>query len=129
MPATILDPILSELHGKDPKDQHAAAINPKRLAAMLQMTQLELASLANVHRTTIARNPESPEVQAKLGPIATILSRAADMSGALGKAVVWFRHQPIAAFGFKRAADLVQEGRASAVLEWLDALEDGAAYG
>lgn len=100
-------------------------IDPKRLGDMLHMTQSDVAVLTGVHRTTLARNPGSPEVQAKLGPIATILSRASDIGGGLGKAVIWFRHQPIAAFGYKRAVDIVQGGEAGEVLRWLDALEDG----
>ncbi len=103
-----------------------AVIDPRRLAAMLHMTMADLADLATVHRTTLGRSAGSPEVQGKLGLIATILARAADMSGGLGKAVLWFRHQPIAALGQKRAADLVSAGEAAAVLAWLDALEDGA---
>lgn len=101
-------------------------IDPKRLGDMLHMTQAEVADLAGVHRTTLARNPGSPEVQAKLGPIATIMSRASDMGGGLAKAVIWFRYQPIAAFGYKRAVDIVQGGEAAQVLRWLDTLEGGA---
>jgi len=100
-------------------------IDPIRLGDMLHMTQAEIADLAGVYRTTLARNPGSPEVQAKLGPIATILSRASDVGGGLAKAVIWFRHQPIAAFGYKRAVDIVHGRKAGEVLRWLDALEDG----
>jgi uncharacterized protein (DUF2384 family) len=121
MVATLLDPVIDALSG-----DKSAGIEPKRLADMLQMTQAELADLAGVHRTTLARNPGSPEVQSKLGPIATILSRASDMGGGLSRAVIWFRHQPIAAFGYKRAVEIVEAGEAKQVLKWLDALEDGA---
>lgn len=121
MVATLLDPVIDALSG-----DKCAGIEPKRLADMLQMTQAELADLAGVHRTTLARNPGSPEVQSKLGPIATILSRASDMGGGLSRAVIWFRHQPIAAFGYKRAVEIVEAGEAKQVLQWLDALEDGA---
>ena len=121
MVATLLDPVIDALSG-----DKSAGIEPKRLADMLQMTQAELADLAGVHRTTLARNPGSPEVQSKLGPIATILSRASDMGGGLSRAVIWFRHQPIAAFGYKRAVEIVEDGEAKQVLQWLDALEDGA---
>lgn len=121
MVATLLDPVIDALSA-----DAGAGIEPKRLGDMLHMTQAEVADLAGVHRTTLARNPGSPEVQAKLGPIATILSRASDMGGGLAKAVIWFRHQPIAAFGYKRAVDVVQGGEAAQVLRWLDALEDGA---
>ena len=121
MVATLLDPVIDALSG-----DKSAGIEPKRLADMLQMTQAELADLAGVHRPTLARNPGSPEVQSKLGPIATILSRASDMGGGLSRAVIWFRHQPIAAFGYKRAVEIVEAGEAKQVLQWLDALEDGA---
>lgn len=100
-------------------------IDPKRLGDMLHMTQSDVADLACVHRTMLARNPGSTEVQAKLVSIATILSRASDIGGGPAKAVIWFRHQPIAAFGYKRAVDIVQGGEAGEVLRWLDALEDG----
>ena len=121
MATALLDPVIDALCAKA-----SAGIDPKRLADMLQMTLIEVADLAGVHRTTLARNPGSPDVQARLGPIATILSRATDMGGGLPRAVLWFRHQPIAAFGQKRAVDLVRGGEAEAVLAWLDALEDGA---
>ena len=121
MAAPLLDPVIDALVG-----DKVASLEPKRLADMLNMTQAEVADLAGVHRTTLTRNPRSPEVQARLGPIATILSRASEMGGGLARAVIWFRHQPIAAFGYKRAVDIVQDGEADQVLRWLDALEDGA---
>ncbi len=116
-----IDPVIDSLAHHD-----KGIIDPRRLADLLHVTMGDLADMASLHRTTLARNIGSPEVQSRLGPIATILSRAADMSGGLGKAVLWFRHQPIAALGQKRAADLVRTGEANAVLAWLDALEDGA---
>lgn len=121
MAATLLDSVIETLSAAG-----TGGIDPKRLADMLHTTMSDLADLAGVHRTTLARNPGSPEIQARLGPIATILSRASDMGGGQARAVTWFRHQPIAAFGHKCAAELVGAGEARAVLAWLDALEDGA---
>lgn len=123
MKAALLDPVIDAL-GSDT----FPGIDPKRLACLLGMAQNELAALARIHRTTLARNPSSSDVQVKLGEIATIVARAADMASNPNKAVLWFRHQAVPAFGFRRAADLVQEGDAKAVLAWLNALEDGA-YG
>lgn len=121
MVIALLDPVIRALGGKT-----AGGVDPACLAGMLHMTHGQVAELAGVHRTTLARNASSPEVQARLGPIATILSRAADMGGGPDKAVMWFRHQPVAAFGHKRPVDLVRNGEADTVLAWLDALEDGA---
>jgi predicted DNA-binding protein (UPF0251 family) len=80
MAASLLDPVIDALVGVK-----ATGLEPKRLAEMLNMTQAEIADLAGVHRTTLTRNPRSPEVQAKLGPIATILSRASEMGGGRGR--------------------------------------------
>jgi uncharacterized protein (DUF2384 family) len=123
MATAMLDPVL-ELLGGGP----TPGIDPKRLASLLQMTNAELAALARLHRVTLSRNPASPEVQARLGAIAKILARAADMAGDLNKAIVWFRHQPVPALGNKCPWELVQRGDPEVVLSWLDALEDGA-YG
>jgi uncharacterized protein (DUF2384 family) len=123
MATKMLDPVLSQLCGGS-----VQGIDPKLLAKLLQMTLGELAALCGLHRVTLSRSPASPEVQVKLGSIATILARAADMAGCLNKAVVWFRYQSIPALGNKSARQAVQNGKADLVLEWLDALEDGA-YG
>lgn len=106
----------------------SSEIDPKCLGDAMQMTQGELAAMAGFHRSTLARNPGSRAVQNVLRPIATILSMAADMSGNLDKAVIWFRHQPEPAFGAKRPIDMVEAGKSQNVIEWLLALEDGA-YG
>lgn len=120
MATSLLDPVLNRVASSD------GAIDPRRLAETLLVTVGEIADLAGVHRSSLTRNPGSPEIQRRLGPIATILSRAAGMGGGLDKAVIWFRHQPIAALGHARAADLVRRNEAGAVLDYLDALENGA---
>lgn len=121
MTQALLDPVLSQVAARG-----VAAIDPQRLAATLGVTISDMAELARVHRSSLTRNPASPEVQRKLGVVATILSRAADAGGSLDKAVLWFRYQPIAALGQARAADLVAAGEGAAVLQYLDALEHGA---
>jgi hypothetical protein len=55
----------------------------------------------------------------------TILAKAAELGGDPGKAVIWFRHQPIVAFGNRTAEELVAAGRGDAVLDHLDDLGDG----
>ena len=120
MAIVLLDQVFSRATADD-----TPGIDPRRLGALLHVTSAEVATLAGVHRRSLTRNPWSPEVQRKLALVATILSRAAEMSGSLEKAVVWFRHQPIASFGGLRAADLTAEGRGAHVLLYLDGLENG----
>lgn len=99
-------------------------IAPRRLAERLRLPMSRLAQIAHVNRNTMAARPESPAVQAKLGEIARIIARAAELAGDEGRAIIWFRHQPIAGFG-KTAEELVGEGQGEAVLWTLDGMDQG----
>ncbi|MBV9249807.1 MAG: DUF2384 domain-containing protein [Acetobacteraceae bacterium] len=82
--------------------------------------------MADVHRNTLARAPASPKVQARLGDVMRVLTDAAELLGNdLGKAVVWFLHQPLAGFDGQTAQELVTAGQAQAVLTHLAMLRDG----
>ena len=83
-----------------------------------------MAQLAHVNRNTTAAKPESPAVQTKLGEIARIIARAAELSGDEGKAIVGFRQQPIVGFG-RTAEELVEAGQAAAVLWTFKTMEQG----
>jgi hypothetical protein len=54
-----------------------------------------------------------------------IYLRANSVAGAVLSAD-WMRELPIAAFGGKRAAELIDEGEGEAVLAWLDSLDAGS---
>ncbi|MBW4330283.1 hypothetical protein KY084_05280 [Stakelama sp. CBK3Z-3] len=99
-------------------------IAPKRMADRLRLPVSRLAKLAHLNRNTMTARPESPAVQAKLGEIARIITRAAEMTGDEGRAIIWFRHQPIAGFG-KTAEQLVEQGHADAVMGTLESMEQG----
>jgi hypothetical protein len=66
-------------------------------------------------------------VQEKLGLIARIITRAADLAGDEGRAVIWFKHQAIPGWG-KTAEELIQEGQPAAVLEELERMAAGVYY-
>src|SRR3546814_6223157 len=83
-----------------------------------------LSRIAHLNRNTMTAHPASPTVQAKLGEIARIITRAAELAGDEGRAIIWFRHQPIPGFG-KTAEELVEEGKAEAVLWTLDSMDEG----
>lgn len=100
-------------------------IAPRRMAARLRVPMTGLAKLAQVNRNTLSSKAGSPLVQARLGEIAYIIGRAADLAGDEGRAIIWFRHQPIVGFGGKTAEELVIEGHAGAVRTHLERLEDG----
>lgn len=99
-------------------------IAPRRLAGRLRVPMSRLSKIAHLNRNTVASKPGSPAVQAKLGEIARIIARAAELAGDEGRAIIWFRHQPISGFG-KTAEELVEEGHADAVAWTLESMDAG----
>ena len=99
-------------------------IAPRLMAERLRLPLSRLARLAHVNRNTMTARPDSPAVQAKLGEIARIIARAADLAGDEARAIIWFKHQPIPGFG-KTAEELVEQGHAEAVMEDLERMAEG----
>jgi uncharacterized protein (DUF2384 family) len=99
-------------------------IAPKRMANRLRLPLSRLSKLAHLNRNTMTSRPDSPAVQEKLGQIARIFAQAADISGDEGRALIWFKYQPMAGWG-KTAEELVELGMADAVLEDLGRMEAG----
>jgi uncharacterized protein (DUF2384 family) len=107
-------------------DKRLRRISPDRVAAMLHMPLADLARVADVHRNTLARSPDSPKVQNRLGEVMRILTAASEMMGDdLAKAAIWFRHQPLSGFDGQTAEELVAAGHAQAVVTHLAMLRDG----
>lgn len=101
-------------------------ISPQRVSAALNINLKRMAEVAQVHRNTLTRNPNSPEVQMRLGQVVRIVNRAAAMLGGdLERAKVWFRYEPLAGFDHKTAEQLVAAGHADAVEVHLDMLTEG----
>nr|WP_197530007.1 antitoxin Xre/MbcA/ParS toxin-binding domain-containing protein [Gloeobacter violaceus] len=92
----------------------------------MKLPMTDLAKIVHLHRNTLSRRPQSPEVQSRLGRVAKIIARAAAMiGGEANRAVIWFRFEPLPGFDHKTAAQLVAEGHADAVETYLDMLDDG----
>ena len=91
-------------------------VSPQRMSRRLRMPLADLAKLAHIHRNTLTQRPESPLVQKSLAPVVTILAAAEELAGDPDRAIVWFRHQPIPGQDGRTALELVEAGRAYAVL-------------
>lgn len=100
-------------------------ISPQRLSSALHISLVRLSQLTQLHRNTLTRHPESPDVQKRLGNLARIISQATELVGDQQRAIIWFRHQPLSGFDYKTAEELVASGYADAVLEHLAMLSDG----
>ena len=123
-------------------DPKLPGISPELVAATLKVQMVDIARLAAVHRNTFARAPTSSKVQGRLGAVMRILTEAAALvmrilteaaallEGDLDKAIIWFRHQPLAGFEGQTAEELVADGHADAVMTHLHLLRQGSyAYG
>ncbi|HEY4042419.1 MAG TPA: hypothetical protein VGM32_11335, partial [Rhodopila sp.] len=83
-------------------------VSPQRMSRRLRLPLGELAKLAHLHRNTLAKHPDSPVVQRNLEPIVRILTVAEELTGDADRAIVWFRHQPIAGHDGRTALELVE---------------------
>ena len=108
------------------RDPRRGTISPRRFGKAMRLNLGEVARMARLHRNTLAQRPDSPAVQARLGDVARIVAAATDLLGGdAARAIVWFRHQPLAAFDGRTAAELVAAGHTDAVLVHLEMLRDG----
>lgn len=105
--------------------READFLSPQRMSKRLRLPLAEFARLAKLHRNTLLR-PASPTVQKKLEPIARILAQVEELTGDADQAILWFRHQPLPGHDGATAQQLVEAGRADAVLTYIEELRDGA---
>jgi hypothetical protein len=108
-------------------DIGAPLLSPKRFSEALHIDIQTLAEQAKVHRNTIARAPGSRSVQDYLREALRAIKAANDLSGDLGKALFWYRNEPLSLFNYKTAERLVSEGRTDDLLRYIASLEAGAA--
>ena len=98
-----------------------------RLAKVLHITKAELATATGLSRDAVSKRDRlgSRQTQARLRDTVEILHRAGRWTGSVGQAFAWYRAQPLPSFGDKTAEDLVKEGRAQAVKDYLSRIADG----
>lgn len=111
---------------RDP-DLPAPVLSPRRYAQALHVDLQTLADHAHVHRNTIGRAPGSRAVQDFLRESMRVIKAATDLNGDVGRALCWFRNEPLAVFGYRTPERLVSEGRTDDLLRYVMSLEAGAA--
>ena len=105
----------------------AGVIETDRLAARLHVTKGELARVTGLSRDALTKRARStgPKTQQRLRDTVDIINRAIPWAGSSARAFAWFRAQPLPSFGDKTAEDLLKEGRAQAVKDYLSRIADG----
>jgi len=111
---------------RDP-DTPGPVLSAKRFSQALHIDLQTLADQAHVHRNTISRAPTSQGVQRFLREALKVIKAGTDISGDVNRALFWYRNEPLSAFGYKTAEQLVSEGRTEDVLRYIASIEAGAA--
>ena len=103
------------------------AVTTDRLAEVLRVTKTELAAASGLSRDAVSKRARSTAraTQTRLRDIVEIINRVSPWAGSVGGAFAWYRSQPLPSFGDKTAEDLVKEGRAQAVKEYLSRIAEG----
>ena len=101
--------------------------DPRRIAARLLTSADDLARSAGLGRDAIARAAriDQPRTQRRLRELVEILTKAEPRFGSAIAAYAWYRAQPLPGFAGQTAMNLVQDGHASDVLDYLDAIDAG----
>ncbi|WP_372423955.1 MbcA/ParS/Xre antitoxin family protein [Salinarimonas chemoclinalis] len=100
---------------------------PGRIAEQLRTTRDEIAQTVGLGRDAVLR-PEriaSQKTQKRLREMVEILNRVEPRFGSALIAYAWYRSEPLAGFGGQTAMQLVREGRASEVMDYIDAVDAG----
>jgi uncharacterized protein (DUF2384 family) len=102
-------------------------VETDRLAELLHVTKGELARATGLSRDAVTKRARlrSPKTQRRLRDTVDIINRAVPWTGSTARAFAWFRSQPLPSFGDKTAEDLLKEGRADAVKDYLSRIADG----
>lgn len=100
---------------------------PGRIAEVLRTTKDEIARTVGLGRDAVMR-PErvaSAKTQKRLREMVEILNRVEPRFGSSLIAYAWYRSEPLAGFAGMTAMQLVRDGRAADVMDYIDAVEAG----
>ena len=106
---------------------HTGVVESDALAERLHITKGELAAATGLSRDAVSKRARatSAKTQQRLRDTVDIINRAVPWTGSTARAFAWFRSQPLPSFGDKTAEDLLEEGRAQAVKDYLSRIADG----
>ena len=100
---------------------------PSRIATALRTTLDEVARTVGLGRDAVMRQDRiaSPKTQKRLREMVEILNRVEPRFGSALIAYAWYRSEALAGFGGLTAMQLVREGHAGDVLDYIDAVDAG----
>lgn len=109
------------------REPNTPYLSPAKVGDFFGLRVQELAERARVHRNTPTARPHTPQLQKYLQEMLRVLAVATEITDDAERAAFLLRNEPLRAFGYKTADTLVQEGRADAVIAYLESLAGGFA--
>lgn len=100
---------------------------PHKMAAAFRTTREELARTVGLGKDAMQRKDRirSDKTQRRLREIVEIIHRVTPRFDSPLMAYAWYRSEPLAGFAGLTAMQLVREGRAADVMDYIDAVDEG----
>lgn len=101
--------------------------SPRKIAEVLRTTSEEIARSAGLGKDAIQRKDRlrSDKTQRRLREVTEIINKVEPRFGSALMAYAWYRSEPLPGFSGLTAMQLVREGRANDVLDYIDAVDAG----
>ncbi|MBY6240011.1 antitoxin Xre/MbcA/ParS toxin-binding domain-containing protein [Methylosinus sp. Sm6] len=100
---------------------------PRKIADILRTTSEEIARTAGLGKDAVQRASRlrSDKTQRRLREMVEVLNKVEPRFGSALLAYAWYRSEPLSGFSGHTAMQLVKNGRADEVLEYIDAVDAG----
>jgi hypothetical protein len=100
---------------------------PKKIADAFRTTSEEIARTAGLGKDAVQRRDRvrSDKTQRRLREMVEIVNKMEPRFGSALMAYAWYRSEPLSGFSGRTAMQLVREGRAGEVLDFIDAVDAG----
>jgi hypothetical protein len=100
---------------------------PRKIADAFRTTSEEIAQTTGLGRDAIQRKERirSDKTQRRLREMVEIVNKVEPRFGSALVAYAWYRSEPLAGFSGQTAMQLVRNGRAAEVLDYVDAVDAG----
>lgn len=100
---------------------------PRKIATALRTSAEEIAMTVGLGKDALERRTriDSDKTQRRLRELIEVLNKIEPRFGSELMAYAWYRSEPLSGFDGRTAMQLVQEGKAQQVLEYIDAGDAG----
>ena len=100
---------------------------PRKIADVLRTSRDDVARTLGLGRDALQRKDRvgSDKTQRRLREMIELLNKVEPRFGSALIAYAWYRSEPLAGFSGQSAMQLVRDGRAQEVLDYIDAVDAG----